>query len=137
MDATNYIKGELIGWIVNGETFDTPPTNIYVALHSDAPGDDAVDNELDSSDGASGYERYESVVPDDWTEPAIGDFENANDFVFEEALENWPEVTHFSLWDGPSETDNAIAQDSLLSSTTVTEGDGVVFRSGNLSGTFE
>ena len=137
MDATNYLKSQVSGWIAEGRDFDPSLTNIYVALHSEDPGDDAEQNELDASQGASGYDRYESSVDSDWEETSPGNFQNVNDFVFDEALEDWGEVTHFSLWDGPSDTDNAIGQDAMISSVNVTEGDAPVFRSGNLSGTFE
>lgn len=132
-DATNYIKNELINWLVNGESFDNPPTNIYVALHNGPPGDDALNNEIT----AGGYSRYNSSIPDDWDIPNTGDFENSSDFVFSEATEDWGDVSHFSLWDGSTDTDNPLAQDSLLSTVTISTGDSPVFRSGNLSGTFE
>lgn len=137
MDATNYIKNQVSSWIAEGQDFDLAPTEIYVALHNGDPGDDAANNELDPAAGADGYSRYQSTVSVDWTETSPGSFENATDFVFEEALEDWGTVSHFSLWDGPSDTDNAIAQDSMISTVTVTTGDAPVFRDGNLSGTFE
>jgi len=137
MDATNYIKSQVSGWIAEGEDFDSALTTIYVALHDGEPGDDAEENELDPDDGADGYSRYESTVSSDWEETSPGNFQNSNDFVFDEALEEWGEVTHFSLWDGSEDSDNAIGKDSMVSSVNVTEGDAPVFRSGNLSGTFE
>jgi len=132
-DATDYIKNEFVNWLTNGASFDAPPSNIYVALHNGDPGSDASANELT----ASGYTRYNSSIPGDWNQPATGEFENAVDFVFQEATEEWGQVSHFSLWDGPDGTDNALAQDSLVSSVTITTGDAPVFRDGNLSGTFE
>lgn len=137
MDATNYIKSQVSGWIAEGREFDPALSTIYVALHDGEPGDDADQNELDASAGADGYSRYESDVGSDWEETAPGEFQNSNDFVFDEAQEDWPEVTHFSLWDGPDSSDNAFGEDSLISSVNVTEGDAPVFRAGNLSGTFE
>lgn len=137
MDATTYIQEQVSSWIAQGEDFDPAPTEIYVALHDGEPGDDASQNELDPANGADGYSRYQSSVPGDWTETSPGNFQNTNDFVFDEALESWPEVTHFSLWDGPGDTDNAIAEDSMVSSVSVDQGDAPVFRDGNLSGTFE
>lgn len=132
-DATNYLKGELIEWIVDGSDFDPAPTSLYVALHTDNPGDDADQFEVD----AAGYSRFQTDIPEDWDIPVTGSFENTSDFVFDTAEEDWGDVSHFSLWDGPSDTDNALAQDSLLSTVTINDGDAPVFRQGNLSGTFE
>jgi len=136
MDATTYLQDELIDWMVGGVDFDSSPTNVYVALHNGEPGDNAQNNELDSADGADGYSRYETTIPDDWNQPATGDFENANDIVFDEALEDWGEVTHFSIWDSATDG-NPFAEDELVSSVNITSGDAPVFRAGNLSGTFE
>jgi hypothetical protein len=132
-DATNYIKDQLINWLVDGQSFDSPPSNIYVALHTGPPGDDAANNEVT----AGGYSRYSSSIPGDWTIPATGDFENSSDFIFEEATEDWGSISHFSIWDGANATDNPIAQDSIFNSVTINDGDAPVFRSGNLTGTFE
>jgi len=136
-DATTYLQDELINWMVSGTDFDTAPTNLYVALHNGEPGEDASQNELDDAGGQGGYVRYETTIPGDWNQPATGEFANAVDFVFEEATEDWGSVSHFSIWDGPTTSDNALAEDSLVSSVTITTGDAPVFRDGNLSGTFE
>lgn len=137
MDATTYIQGQVSGWIAEEQTFDTPPSTIYVALHDGEPGDNAGQNELDPANGADGYSRFESTVSSDWEETSPGSFQNSVDFVFPEALEDWGTVSHFSLWDGPADTDNPIGEDSMVSSVTVSTGDAPVFRDGNLSGTFE
>jgi hypothetical protein len=136
MDATTYLQDQLMNWMVNGTNFDTAPTNIYVALHNGEPGDNAQNNELDSAGGEGGYVRYETTIPGDWNQPATGEFENANDFIFAEATEDWGQVSHFSLWDSQT-GGNPLAEDSLVSSVTVNTGDAPVFRDGNLSGTFE
>jgi hypothetical protein len=137
MDATNYLQGQLSGWIAEEQSFDAPPTNIYIALHDADPGDDAANNELDPNNGYGGYTRYQSTVSTDWSETSAGEFQNSVDIVFNEATENWGEITHFSLWDGPDPTDNALGQDSMVTSVTVEQGDAPVFRDGNLSGSFE
>lgn len=132
-DATNYLRNELIGWMVEGQEFDPSPDYLYVALHTDDPGDDATMNEVDSL----GYSRYQTTIPGDWDVPQTGEFENAIDLEFQPAEENWGEITHFSLWDGPDVTDNALAQDNLADVVTVLNGDSAVFRASRLSGTFE
>lgn len=132
-DATDYLQDEFIAWMVQGTDFDPALTEVYVALHNGDPGSNAQNNEITTF---GGYERYTSVVPDDWNVPATGEFENANDFVFSEATEDWGDITYFSLWD--SKTDgNPIAYDQLVSSVNITEGDAPVFRAANLSGTFQ
>jgi len=137
MDATTYLQEQFSGWIAEEETFPTPPSTIYVALHNGEPGENAENNELDPAAGQDGYSRYQSTVSTDWEETSAGNFQNSVDIIFPEALEDWGEVTHFSLWDGPDATDNPLGEDSMISSVTVNQGDAPVFRDGNLSGTFE
>lgn len=131
-DATDYIKNQFVNWLTDAQSFDSPPGDIYVALHDGDPGSDASNNEI----SASGYSRYQSSIPSDWDQPSTGNFENANDFLYSQATSDWGTVSHFSLWDGPNSTDNALAQDSLSSNVTINDGDAPVFRAGNLSGTF-
>lgn len=132
-DSTNYLKNQFIGWLIQGTAFDSPPSDLYIALHTGPPGDDATNNEV----SATSYQRYNSNATSDWNETATGEFENVSDFVFVESQEDWGSVSHFSLWDGPDGTDNAIAQDALLESRTIESGDSAVFRDGSLSGVFE
>lgn len=136
VDATDYLKSQVSGWIAQNESFAAPPSNIYIALHNGEPGSDASNNELDPNAGAAGYSRYESASPADWTETSPGSFENTSDFLFDQAQEDWGEVTHFSLWDSQT-GGNAIAEDSLVQAQTINNGDEPVFRAGNVSGVFD
>lgn len=130
-DATNFLKDELILWITDAQDFEPAPTSLYVALHNGPPGPNAGDNEITFA----GYSRYQSS-PSEWDQPSTGSFENSVNLEFAEAEEDWGDISHFSIWDGPEATDNPLASDSLFSSVTVNNGDIPVFRAGNLAGTF-
>lgn len=131
-NATNYLQDELIQWMVDGTSFDSPPSSIYVALHTGDPGGDGTNNEV----SGGSYSRYQTSVPSDWTIPSTGNFENSTDILFPEATSNWGDVSHFSLWTSSDNTGNALAEGQLDVSITVNSGDSVTFRSNNLSGSF-
>jgi len=104
-------------------------TNVYVALHDSDPTNDGTENEIT----ADSYDRVETTANGDWTR-TDNSFENAVEIEFPEATELWGDVSHFSLWDGPDDTDNPIAQSALESTRTIDEGDAPIFREGNLTG---
>lgn len=107
----------------------TAHVSVWVALHNSDPTNSGEENEVN----AAGYSRVETTANGDWTR--TGDtFENAVDIEFDVAEENWGEVTHFSLWDGSADTDNAIASSTLDASRTIEDGDQAVFRAGGLTG---
>jgi hypothetical protein len=129
-DATNYLKDEVIRWIVGGEDMPTAHGNVYVGLHTGPPGDDAQNNEVT----ASGYSRADTIAGNDWDVSTVGQFENTSDILFDEAEENWGDISHFSIWDGSSDTDNALGISELEATRTIEAGDSAVFRQGRLSG---
>lgn len=132
-DAANYLKDSLVLWMTDGQSFDAPPSNLYVALHTGDPGEDGSQNEV----SAASYQRYESAIPGGWIQPSTGDFENDNDFVFPEAEEDWGDISYMTLWDGSASTDNCLARSVLVNTTTVNTGDTPIFRAGSLTGSFE
>lgn len=131
-DSTSYLKNVTINWLVGGE--DTPEVHnsVYVALHDGDPGDSGEQNEIDSA----GYTRAETVSGEDWDTSSTGIFENSSDILFDEAEEDWGEISHFSLWDGSEDTDNSLAKSALEETQTINSGDSAIFREGRLTGEF-
>lgn len=128
-DFSSYTEEQIVNWMVGGEDMPVAHTNVYVVLHDGNPTNDGTANEIT----AGSYDRVETTANGDWTKTG-NSFENAVEIEFPEATELWGDVSHFSLWDGPDDTDNAIAQSALENTRTIDEGDTPIFREGNLSG---
>ena len=128
-DFSSYTEEQIVNWMVGGEDMPVAHANVYVALHDGDPTNDGTENEIT----ADSYDRVETTANGDWTRED-NSFENAVEIEFPEATELWGDVSHFSLWDGPDDTDNAIAQSVLETTRTIDEGDAPIFREGNLSG---
>lgn len=126
---TTYVEEQIVNWIVGGEDMPIAHTNVYVALHIGDPTNDGIENEVN----AMGYTRAETSANGDWSRNG-NQFENAVDIEFPEAEEEWGDISHFSIWDGPDNTDNPLGQSELNITRNVSEGDAPVFRSGTLTG---
>lgn len=128
-DFSTYTENQIVNWMVGGEDMPTAHTNVYVALHDGDPTNSGTENEIT----ADSYDRVETTANGDWTR-TNNFFENAVKIEFPEATESWGDVSHFSLWDGPADTDNAISQSELANTRSIGEGDAPVFREGDLTG---
>lgn len=133
-DLTDYAEEQFMQWAFHGSDMDNAPSTLYIALHDADPGEtpDGT-NEIDASD----YDR-ESVTADDteWDQGTDGDattMENANEISFGTATSDWGTVSHFSIWDGDADSDNAIWYGNLDSSKTVEENDEIRFQAGDLT----
>lgn len=103
--------------------------NVYVALHTSDPGDSGTNNEV----AASSYSRVQTAAGTDWSITG-GEFENSVEVSFPTAQEDWGSITHFTLWDGSTSSDNCLAVSSIVQARDVNAGDTAVFRAGNLNG---
>jgi len=128
-DFTSYLESQIVDWMVGGNDMPSSHSNVYVALHTDDPTNSGENNEVT----ATSYTRASTSSGTDWT-VSDNTFSNLIDVEFPEAEENWGEVTHFTLWDGPDDTDNALAYSVLDRSREITTGDAPVFRDGTLNG---
>lgn len=127
MDATDYVKEQFIDWVVKGEDMPLSHGSVYVGLHTGDPTSTGEENEVT----ADSYERVEVLV-EDWNISG-GSFENINDIDFPEATENWGVIEYFSIWDGPSDTDNSLGY-SALTPEEISDGERATFRDGDLTG---
>jgi len=127
-DFTNYTENNIVEWLVGGNDMPSAPSSIYVALHTDNPTNSGDENEVT----ASGYSRIQTDTVD-WN-IENNEFENLDDILFDEAEEDWGEVSHFSLWDGSTSSDNALVQSELERTRDIQIGDAPVFRDGTING---
>jgi len=133
-DLTDYTEQVFRDWMSQGTSAPTPPDPLYIALHTADPGE-TPDGTTEVS--ASNYSR-ESLGSSNWgtlTQNNAHAFQNATDVTYQVASSNWGTISHVSLWDGSSDTDNSLASFALNNSKTIESDDQVKFPSGNL--TFE
>lgn len=126
-DLTTYLEAKIQEWWADGTAFPAAPSNVYVALHTGDPGNDASANEVAAGD----YSRAETAAAD-WSVTGSGPthVENANEIQFSTATSDWGTISHVSLWDA-STGGNALWQGELDTSRTVNTDDRLVFPVGD------
>lgn len=129
----NYLELEILDHIFGmGNRNYTPPSNIFVALSTADPTDDA-SGIAEPSGGA--YARV-STAYTDWDVAAAGALDNANAITFPEATASWGTITHFALYDALT-GGNMLAHGSLTTSKSVSSGDTIQFAAGDLDVTLD
>jgi hypothetical protein len=121
MSASNYLENELLDHAFGGGDY-ARPASVYVSLHSADPGDTGA-SEL----SGGGYARA-AVTNNSTNFPAAsgGEKANANPIEFPEATADWPQATHFGVWDA-STGGNFLVGGPLDEAKTVQEGDTASF----------
>lgn len=122
--ASNYLENKLIENVLRGVAY-TPPTTIYVALHTAAPGETGANEVVVGTFPA--YVRKDAAnggaVSAGWTAPADGVCKNALQLIFPVYDGAAPiTITHYSLWDA-STGGNYLVGAALASSRTLNPGD--------------
>lgn len=122
---------EIAGLFIDGVDV-TSPTGVYVKLHDGDPTPDGDANELDAGTNASGYSPVQVSVPSGFVAGADGsELTNANRIEdFGPAQEDWPTVSHFSVWTTQDQTGRVLFEDALTDSKQVENGDPVVIAAG-------
>lgn len=109
----------------------------YVALHTSDPGNNPNGT---TEVGAASYDRV-SVAAADWTVSGNGPatLENAVLVQFPQATEDWGTITHASVWDGATDTDNAelVYPIAAEDQKAITVDDQAEFPAGNLTFTLD
>lgn len=123
---SNFLELELLDHVMMKGVY-TPPSNIYVALSTADPTDDA--SGLAEPSGGS-YAR-KSTSAGDWNVAAAGALDNANEISFVEATGDWGVITHVALFDALS-GGNMLWHGALTASKTVNSGDTFKFPAGDL-----
>jgi hypothetical protein len=135
-DLTDYTEQQFRDWMSQGTSTATAPDPLYISLHTSDPGESpdgstevSATNYSRQSVGSSGWNTQ---APADFTNSDGYGFENASDVAFSTAGSSWGTISHVALWDGSSDTDNALASFALDSSRSVSDGDQVQFAATNL-----
>lgn len=122
--ASDYLENKLYSNILRGEAY-TPPTKIYVALHTANPGDTGASEVALAA--FPGYLRQDAAkggaVAAGWTAPANGSGKNALQLIFPVFDGAAPlTVTHYTLWD-TNLGGNCLVIGQLASARTLNPGD--------------
>lgn len=134
-DFTTYTEEAIRDWMSQGSAMPSAPSSLHVALHTADPGG-SPDGSTEVS--ASDYSRQSVSAGSGWSTTGSGEpsgFENASEVNFGESTSNWGTITHVSLWDGSTATDNCLAAYALDAGSEgeVTSGVEVLFPAGDLS----
>jgi len=133
-DFGDYIESEIIDWIFDGTQFDSPPTDVYVGLHTGAPSDDGSDNEISTS--STGYSRTAVSTGSGWNQPSANKAKNAAEITFGPATSDWGDVSHFTIWDSQTGGNNFVNAD-LNDTRTIKTDDEARFAAGELTFTVD
>jgi hypothetical protein len=122
--ASNYLENKLVENVLRGVNY-VPPTAIFVALHTAAPGETGI-NEV-STAVFPAYARQDAAkggaVATGWTAAADGQCKNAQQLIYPVSNASGPvTVTHYSLWDA-STGGNYLLGAALSSNRTLNPGD--------------
>ena len=131
MSFSNALEEAVLEWMFKGQSFGTPPTTIYVSLHSTQPNDTA---SAGSEISGGGYARASlsadtATTAANWTAIAASTsgssqiVRNNQNITFPTATAAWPTATHFGLWDG---SNTFLAWGTIAGGMTVQSGDTVV-----------
>lgn len=128
-DLTTYLENEVQVWWSQGVTFDPAPSNVYLALHTQDPTNDATVGEVSATD----YARLETS-PSDWTVSGSGptNVTNAVELKFPSAKNSWGDISHISVWDALT-GGNALWKGSLASTKTIATDDRFVLQAGDFN----
>lgn len=122
--ASNYLENKLVENVLRGVNY-VPPTAIYVALHTAAPGETGT-NEV-STAAFPAYVRQDAAkggaVGTGWTAAVDGACKNALQLIYPVSnAAGAITVTHYSLWDAAT-GGNYLIGAALSSSRTLNPGD--------------
>ena len=126
-DLTNYYAEEILGHSFDGTDMPASHGSVWLAAHTDDPGNNATNNEVSTSD----YSRVEVSTADF---DASGRTRTNNvDIAFDQASNDWGTITHISVWDGSADTDNGLWYDALSSSVTINASDTLQLDAGEIT----
>jgi len=124
MSISDYYENKILDHMLRGTAF-SPPTAVYVSLHSADPGETGA-NEI----SGGGYARQQVT----FNAPSGGSMTNSNLLRWN----NMPAVTvtHVALWDAPT-AGNCLWTGALTASVTVSAGASFEIAPGNLTVTLD
>lgn len=119
-DATNYLEDAALDHIL-GTSALTSPANVYVKLHTGAPGEDATAN--------AATETTRAIVTFGASASGTATSDSAASWTSVSTTETY---SHFSIWDNLT-AGNPIVVGALTASKAVTAGDDFSIPSGSLT----
>lgn len=134
-DLTTYAEEQFLQWSFTGSSMPTAHSNVHIALHTSDPGD-APDGSTEVS--AGDYDRASvSASTTNFTvnvnDGSPSEVDNDNEISFGVATSSWGTVTHFSVWDGSTSSDNPLWASDLAQSKSVESNDEIRFLAGDLT----
>jgi hypothetical protein len=121
-EFTDYMENKIIDHMLRNQSF-SPPSTVYLALFTAAPGETGGGTEV--SGGA--YARQAVTL----SAASGGASSNSADITFPTATADWGTITHCALMDA-STGGNMLMYTPLDASKTVDNGDTLKFNSGDL-----
>lgn len=121
---SDYLEQVILNHFFRGQAY-TPPTTIYVSLHSASPGDTGA-NEI----SGGGYSRQ----PVSFAAPSGGSTSNSSQVQWT-AGGNWGSITHWALWDAAT-AGNMLAWGAFSTARTVSANDVLTIPAGALQLSF-
>jgi hypothetical protein len=133
-DFADALEADIIDWVFDGTQFPTPPSDVYVGLHTGAPGDDGASNEI--STNSTGYSRTAVPTGSGWNQPSANEASNAGEVAFGPADTDWGDVSHFTVWDSQT-GGNCLWTADLGTTRTILTDDEARFAAGELTFTVD
>lgn len=121
---SNYFEDAITGWI-NGTTFPTAPSNLYVALYNGDP--------TDAGSGGTQLFTRVAIASGGWTRGTggAGTVSNTSQVLITSSAGSSGTGTHVAVWDA-STSGNLVFHGALASSLSINAGDEVRFNAGGL-----
>lgn len=114
---SDFLEAKLLDHVLRNVSY-TPPSAVYVSLHTTDPTDVGTGTEV--SGGA--YTRQTATFSAAVTSGGVTSIKNSADITFPQATANWGTVTHIGIWDAAT-TGNLLFSGVLSTSKTVSSGD--------------
>jgi len=120
-DLSGYLEELIQEYVFKNEDAPDSHGDVYVALHTDDEGNDPDGSEELT---ASSYSRAQASAEDfEVSGSGPTTVENVEEIVWGNPEEEWGSITHFSIWDGDSDTDNPLTSTVELPSSRFVDED--------------
>lgn len=127
MAMTDYFENAVINHMLRNQSF-TPPSTIYLALYTTAPGETGGGTEV----SGNGYARQAITL----SAASGGSASNSSDITFPTATGSWGTIVAAGIFDASS-GGNLLLWGDLTQSKTVDAGEQLKFPAGNLTITLD
>lgn len=123
MSASDYLEAKVLDHVLRNTAY-TPPTTVYMSLHTENPDEDGSGTEL----SGNGYSRQAIT----FAAASNGEIANSAAVEFTASGGNWDEATHYGIYDA-STSGNLLFYGELSSPKTVEDNDTLTFDIGDIT----